>query len=81
MLNPLTSIMSQLLDKVDLLSVELSRTKKLVSPMEIKPKSQARLYPQRPNMAIKFQHIVDQNLLRDVPVISCCIKKKKKKKA
>lgn len=51
MLNPLTSIMSQLLDKVDL---ELSRTKKLVSPMEIKPKSQALLYPRRPNMAIKF---------------------------
>ena len=47
MLDPLTSNVSQLLDKVDLLPVELSRTKKLMSLMEIKPKSQAPLSPQR----------------------------------
>lgn len=75
MLNPLTFNMSQLLDKVNLLSVELSKTKKPVSPsfMEMNPKSQAPSCPQRPIMAIEFQHTVDQNLLDGVPVVYCCI--------
>lgn len=49
MLNALASNMSQLLDEVDLLSVELSKTKNLVSPrfMELNPKSQAPSCPQR----------------------------------
>lgn len=74
-LNRLTSNMSQLLDKVDLLSLELSKTRKLVGPsfMEMNPKSQTPSCPQRPIMAIEFQHTVGQNLLDGVPAIYGCM--------
>lgn len=72
--------MSQLLDKADLLSVELSRTKKLVNLMEMKLKSQAPLCSQRPIMAIKFQNIVDQTYQVVLQLSLAILKKKKKPK-